>query len=372
MITEIASALLPVILVIALGYYAGRRKIIDNENVSSINSLVITFAVPASLFVAIWSGNRSGITSHLGFIVVCVVTMVVVYAVTLLLQLKVFRLGKGPAAVQALVTAFGNYASVGLPLAAALIGPLGSIAVAIGLAIGSVTISPITMALLEDASHPDAPGSTLRHLGSALGKSVRKPVVLAPVLAIVLAVSGVHLPGLIEKALNPIGVAGAGAALFLTGLLLSAQKVSFGVNVGFSVVVKNVIMPLLAWLVCTLLHLGEVETAEAILLAAIPCGFFGLAFGAQYGVLPKQSESTCAPPPPCARTSFTRSPTRSAGTTRQASFTSAAPASSSRYGPATRSPTSPRPLSPTPAPRACAPTPRNTSSSSCSGRAGNP
>ena len=73
---------------------------------------------------------------------------------------------------------------------------------------------------------PNAPGSTLSRFGSALGKSVRKPIFLAPVLAFVLVLAGVHMPDPVETTLTPIGAAGAGAALFLTGLILSAQKVS--------------------------------------------------------------------------------------------------------------------------------------------------
>ncbi|MFD5144593.1 AEC family transporter [Streptomyces sp. NPDC058401] len=293
MVNEIATALLPVFFALALGYGAGKRKFIDNQNVSSLNHLVMVFAIPASLFVSISSKSRTDITSHGKFIAVIVIAMLVVYAITLWLQLKVFKLDKSSAAVQALTVGFPNYASIGLPLAAAVVGDTGAIAVAICIALGSMTISPLTLALLEDDKlGPDAPGSTISRFGSALGKSVRKPIFWAPMLAFVLVLCGVQMPTLIEKTLTPIGTAGAGAALFLTGLVLSAQKVSFNSNVAYGIVAKNAVMPLFVWGLCLLFGMDKINTTEAVLLTAIPSGFFGLVFGANFGVRPKVAGST--------------------------------------------------------------------------------
>ncbi|MFJ5104205.1 AEC family transporter [Streptomyces sp. NPDC088554] len=290
---QIATALLPVFFALALGYGAGKRKIVDNQNVSSINHMVMMFAVPAALFVSISSKSRSDITSHGGFIAVLVIAMVAVYVVTLQLQLKVFKLDKASAAVQSLTTAFPNYASIGLPLSSAVFGDEGAIAVAIGIAVGAMTISPLTIALLEDAKlGPDAPGSTLSRFCAALGKSVRKPIFWSPVLAFTLVLADVHVPDLVQTALTPIGVVGAGAALFLTGLMLSAQKVTFGPDVAYGIVMKNALMPLFVWGLCGLFGLDRLNTAEAVLLTSIPSGFFGLVFGAPFGVRPKVSGST--------------------------------------------------------------------------------
>jgi malonate transporter len=293
MVHEISTALLPVFFALVLGYGAGKRKLVDNQNVSSINHLVMVFAIPASLFVSISSRTRSDITSHGTYIAVLVTAMLVVYAVTLWFQLKVFRLDRGSGAVQALTVSFPNYASIGLPLSSAVIGDQGAIAVAIGIAIGSMTISPLTIALLEDAKlGPDAPGSTLSRFGSALSKSLRKPIFWAPMLAFVLVLSGARMPNMLETTLTPIGAAGAGAALFLTGLILSAQKVTFDANVAYGIVVKNALMPLFVWGLCVLFGLDKLNTTEAVLLTAIPSGFFGLVFGANVGVRPKVSGST--------------------------------------------------------------------------------
>jgi predicted permease len=49
----IAEALVPVFFVMFLGYLAGTRRVIDNRHVASLNVLVMTFALPAALFVGV-------------------------------------------------------------------------------------------------------------------------------------------------------------------------------------------------------------------------------------------------------------------------------------------------------------------------------
>jgi malonate transporter and related proteins len=51
-IHAILLALAPIFFVLALGYCAGRLRLVENHNVDDFNTLVMTFALPASLFVA--------------------------------------------------------------------------------------------------------------------------------------------------------------------------------------------------------------------------------------------------------------------------------------------------------------------------------
>ncbi len=59
MANAILMALAPVFFVLALGYGAGKLRIIDNSRVDGFNALVMDFALPAALFVATASAPRS-------------------------------------------------------------------------------------------------------------------------------------------------------------------------------------------------------------------------------------------------------------------------------------------------------------------------
>ena len=56
MITILANALVPIFAGLLLGYIAGLRNIVDNRNVKSLISFVMSFALPCSLSGALRSG----------------------------------------------------------------------------------------------------------------------------------------------------------------------------------------------------------------------------------------------------------------------------------------------------------------------------
>ena len=64
MAVEIAEALVPVFFVMFLGYFAGARRIIDNQRIASLNVLLMTFALPVALFVGVAQTSRSGLEEN--------------------------------------------------------------------------------------------------------------------------------------------------------------------------------------------------------------------------------------------------------------------------------------------------------------------
>ena len=73
-------------------------------------------------------------------------------------------------------------------------------------------------------------------------------------------------------------------ALFVTGLLISAQPFKFSTNMLVSVLMKNILHPLLIVGMVYLFPLPREVAHALILLAAIPSGFFGILFGVNKNV----------------------------------------------------------------------------------------
>jgi malonate transporter len=159
----IAEALIPVFFVMFLGYFAGARRMIDNQQVASLTVLVMTFALPAALFVGVAQTSRSGLEENGKLVLVLVISMLVIFGITFALNHYIFRLSPGENAVQSLSVGFPNFAAVGLPLLGSVMGPGSAISAAVSLAAGSVFISPLALAVLEargkaagSSSHPTA------------------------------------------------------------------------------------------------------------------------------------------------------------------------------------------------------------------------
>ncbi|QIB34527.1 AEC family transporter [Ancylobacter pratisalsi] len=280
----ILMALAPLFFVMALGYIAGRIKIIDNHQVGGLNSLTMDFALPSALFVAIASAPRSEMIAQAPLFLLLSAVMLIVFCGWYVVARRYLAADHVEAALQALTVAFPNLAGVGLPVAAAVLGPMGTIQVAIALAAGSVVVSPITLVIVElYAQNGTAPDGGNERLLRALRRALTKPVVVAPLAGIALSLADIQLGPVLTASLSLIGQAAAGAALFLTGLVLSAQSFRPRWRVMAATLAADIIRPLLA-VATTAIFAVPMETARVtILLAAIPSGFFGILFAVSYG-----------------------------------------------------------------------------------------
>lgn len=281
MVQAILLALAPVFFVMALGYGAGRFGVVDNRQVDGLNALVMDFALPASIFVATASAPRDETLAQAPLFAILAGIMLAVY-----LGWYAFariRGGAADASLQALTIAFPNLAGVGLPITAAVLGPSGTVPVAIGLAAGSLIVSPLTLVLVEmSTAKQGAAGSSSALILQALGRALLKPIVLAPALGIALSLSEIELGRVADACLQLIGDASAGVALFLTGLILSAQAFRPDWKVIGATAVGDIVRPLLTAAVVFTLPV-PIETAKvAVLLAAVPSGFFGILFAVSY------------------------------------------------------------------------------------------
>jgi malonate transporter len=287
----ILSSVVPLFFVMALGYLAGWIRDIDNRHVAGLNALVMDFALPASLFVAMVQTPRELLLGQGTLMVVLAASMLAIYGVHYFLQTSLFKLDSRQAAVVSLTTGLPNFASAGLPLIRSVFGAESTVSVGISIAVGSIVMSPLTLVILEasDKSAGDRPA--LRRIIGAIGKSIVKPVVIAPVIGMALTLCDVEVPRLLDTSLTLIGVGAGGVALFLTGLILSSQPFKLNRNVASGTLLKNVVHPLLAAALVAVLSVSPLVGREAIILCAVPSGFFGILFGLRYGVMSQDAGS---------------------------------------------------------------------------------
>lgn len=289
MATILADSLLPIFAGLLLGYFAGLRGAMDNAHVRTLITYVMSFAVPASLFLAIATTPRDVLRQQIPAALVLTLAYAVIYAVSFLWARKTEKLLPPESSVVALTLGFPNAAAVGLPLFASIFGAQSRVAVATALAIGSITISPITLAILEAGGKGKSlsPGGIIR----SLAHSLKRPIVWVPLLAVVVSFTGMKFPSYVDKSLAVMGSSADGSALVLTGLVVSAQGFRFGADTLFAVLLKNAVQPALALVVALSIHLSITELRYVTLISAMPCGFFGEVFGKDFGAAPEVASS---------------------------------------------------------------------------------
>jgi malonate transporter len=284
MTNAIVMALAPVFFVIALGYAAGSLGVVDNRRVDSLNRLVMDFALPASLFVATASAPRNEMLAQGPLFAILGSVMLLLYFGWYFISRASSGTGKADASLQALTIAFPNLAGVGLPIVAAVLGPTATVPVAVAIASGSILVSPLTLILLELSAEraPGGSNSTAARIRKSLWHALTKPVVIAPALGILCSLSELRLGPVADACLALIGQAAAGLALFLTGLILSAQSFQLDWKVVGATGVADILRPLLTAAIVLVLPVPAQVATVAILLAAVPSGFFGILFAVSY------------------------------------------------------------------------------------------
>jgi malonate transporter and related proteins len=283
MLHVILLALAPAFFVIVLGYGAGKLHIVDNHQVNGLNALVMDFSVPASLFAATAAAPRSEMLAQAPIFATLGVVMLLVYAAWILFLRATSTVSKADASVQALSISFPNFAGVGLPIASAVIGPSGTVLIAVAIASGSILISPLTLLIAEiDSVKQGGTKTGGAQILRGLQRALTKPVVLAPALGILLSLSGMKLGDVPHACLSLIGETAAGVALFLTGLILSSQAFRLDWNIVAATGLGNIVRPLLALAVVFAVPVSHDVAKTTVLLAAMPSGFFGILFAVNY------------------------------------------------------------------------------------------
>ena len=298
MIYIITKALAPIFLILLLGFWAGKAKLVDNSNVSILNIFLMDFSLPAALFLATVMTPWAGIMRQLPEVAILTLAMWVAYAFIYWLCVKVWKKSSADAAVLALTVALPNYAALGLPILNGVNGEstATSLNVAVAIATGAVMITPVCLMLLERAKAAEN-GSTesgMALLFKLIYLSFKKPIVFGPLAGVIgsaiLGACKAKMPELAIIAIRPLGIAALASALFLTGVILSARKLKLNTAVLVSALIKNLIQPFIAWGVVILFGIDPVVGRSGILLIALSAGFFGVVFGNRYGVQSPDAE----------------------------------------------------------------------------------
>lgn len=291
----IIHALAPIFVIMLLGFWAGKAGMVDNKNVSLLNIFVMDFALPATLFSATVQTPWAGIVAQSPLVLVLTGAMWITYAAIYFLATSVFKRTPQDAAVLTLTVALPNYAALGLPILGSVLGEGAStsLSVAVSIACGSVLMTPFCLLILNVKARAagENSGSTLAMLPVLMWRSVKKPIVWGPLLGVVLSAIGIKMPDLLLASIKPLGTAATAAALFLTGVILSARKLQLNALIATSTIVKLLVQPFIAWGLVMLLGLHGSIAITAILMIATAAGFFGVVFGNRFGVQSPDAEA---------------------------------------------------------------------------------
>ena len=290
----ILTCLVPIFVVMALGYAAGKTNAFTGENARILNKLVLNYALPAALFLSIVKADREMLFADLQLTLVSTLVILAVFLWSYFGCYKFFRHTRKEAAVCALIAGSPTIGFLGFAVLDPMFGATtttGLVVAIVAIVVNAITI-PIGLWLLNPAA--DGSATAGQKPSNAFISAIRQPVVWAPVLAVIFVLTGIRIPAELDPSFELIAKANSGVAVFAAGLTLSAQKFVFDKEIWYNTFVKLLLMPGALLLVGLLVGIEGEKLQMLVMAGALPPAFSGIIIGSRYQTYVRVGTSSLA------------------------------------------------------------------------------
>jgi malonate transporter len=265
MLDRIVGPILPVALVIILGYIAGKRGRLSRADSVVISRLVLGWIFPALLLVSMAATPRSQLFD-VKLISATFVGIMGMYLVSLLIGWLHYRELKA-ATLKAFVTAYPDAAFMGIPILQVMFGSGSIYTVLVLNLVASLLMIPLTTMLLAVASGKSSGWQAFR---SSIAQAVRRPLMWAPALGILCSLLELKLPPMLAESFSLLGKATPGVSLLCLGLIMSSVPLKLSGEVWGNLGLKLLLQPALMIAAVLLFGAKGIYAQQMILLAALP------------------------------------------------------------------------------------------------------
>jgi len=280
------SSLLPVVLLTAIGFVAGRAGWIRAEATKDLSNLVFVVLTPALLFRAMSSVH----IEQLNFkpVALYFVAVAVVYVAVFVTQGHNTR-----AAVLGLAATFSNTVMIGIPLIGMAYGQAALVLLLTLISVHALillTAATIVLEVIEarqlagsgDAAVPRHAGQTVL---TAIKNGIIHPVPLPIIIGLLFAQTGLLIPEVLDRPLQLLGNAFGSMALLLVGATLAQVRVGSHWRSALTIsLLKNLLLPTLVAAVGWLAGSRGPDLTVMIVAASLPIGANVFLFAQRYQV----------------------------------------------------------------------------------------
>ena len=279
----VASSLLPVVLLIGIGFAAGRLKLIRGEAVRDLSNLVFLVLVQALLF-------RTMATADLARLDLRSVALYYIVAGAMFFALLFIRGLNSRSAVLALAAIFSNTLMIGVPLVQLAYGQAGLVHLFTLISMHALillTLATVVLELLVAREQAAAGLGPRRHIAATVAQAVKNailhPVPLPIIAGFLYSLTGWGLHPVVERPLKLLGDAFGPVALVLVGVTLAQTAIGPHLRGALVIsVLKTILHPLLMWGAGRALGLTGLPLAVMVVAAALPVGANVFLFSQRY------------------------------------------------------------------------------------------
>jgi malate permease and related proteins len=265
--TALLPAIIPVGLIIAIGFLAGRKLSLDPQTLSQLGIYILAPALVADGLYRMTLSVQSSIGLLVGFALTSILLYGLVWAIA-----RVFNLPADSHKSLMATTLLPNNGNMGLPFIDFALGAAGlerAIVYTIG---SSILMFGVAPALLKGNG-----------IGYGVRLTLKLPLIWAMLVSIGLRLLAIKLPFGLDKSIEELGRAAIPIALLLLGMQLVGTQFKIGSYELFATAIRLIIGPLVAVAVGLALQLHGLDLQVLILQSAMPAAVNNVVLVTEFG-----------------------------------------------------------------------------------------
>ncbi|PTW63550.1 hypothetical protein C8N35_1011605 [Breoghania corrubedonensis] len=284
---DILSIVLPIFLLIALGYGSARTGLLRDTVGDGLSQFVNTIAIPVLIFRTLATASFDG-ASPWALWGAYFSALAIVWASASLLSLRLFRRDKRYCVIAGISGAFSNTMLVGLPIISATFSDAGLVPLFVIVSVHLPFMTIVSTLLMERAAVADGVKSArpvTQTLQLVARNLVSNPIVVGIMAGVAWRMTGMQIPSLPANVIAQIANATVPVALFSLGMSLRRYGVRGDIAPALlTSTLKIVALPAIVWVLSTyVFHLPPLWIQVATLCAACPTGINAYLFAVNFG-----------------------------------------------------------------------------------------
>ena len=282
----IIYAIVPIIVVMLVGYFAGRRGVFTGVDAKKFNKVVLDFALPAALFVSIVQASREDLAKDLNLIIVSVVGIMACFMIVYFVFKYCFKKNTGAdAAVSALISGSPTIGFLGFAVLEPIFGTIpavGLVVALVGIVVNAIGI-PVGLSLMNASLAKQHPEKDRKESAwEPVLRALAQPVAWAPLLAVAWVLIGIPWPKELSPSFNLMAKANSSMAVFSAGITLSSIRFTINRQVILGSIMKMIMMPAIVLTLGMLFQMDPLNLKMLVVAASLPPAFTGIIIADEY------------------------------------------------------------------------------------------
>lgn len=285
MLHIILYAIVPIFVVMAAGYIAGKRGAFSASDGKAFNKVVLDFALPAALFVSIVDADRKMLVQDIKLTLISLVVIMFCFMLVYYIYKYCFKkdgVTQADAAVMALISGSPTIGFLGFAVMEPIFGTNAYVALVVaivGIVVNAVGI-PVGLTLMNAGKEKEAvaKGGTAQKYNpwKPVIHALIQPVAWAPILAVIWVIIGIPWPSWASPSFDLIKGANASMAVFAAGVTLSTVKITINWQAVLGSILKLIVMPGMLLIVGLIFKMNPSNLAMLVVAGALPPAFSGI------------------------------------------------------------------------------------------------